>query len=96
VLNDAGNDGLLFGNPGQFVTQGIAVLASGLYAAVLTFGILKLIDATIGLRVVDNDEREGLDSALHGEQGYAAGMGGGGHDVEATGHLPAVKEAVTT
>ena len=73
ALNEAGNDGLVFGNAAQVGTQAIAVLASGVYAAVLTFGILKLIDATIGLRVAANDEREGLDSMLHGEQGYAAG-----------------------
>ena len=76
ALNEAGADGLWFGNAAQLVTQGIAVLASGMYAAVVTFGILKLIDATIGLRVMENDEREGLDSSLHGEQGYAAGSGG--------------------
>jgi ammonium transporter, Amt family len=73
ALNEAGADGLLAGNAAQLGTQGIAVLASGAYAAVLTFGILKVIDATIGLRVLENDEREGLDSALHGEQGYGAG-----------------------
>jgi Amt family ammonium transporter len=79
VLNEAGADGLLSGNAAQLGTQAIAVLASGVYALVITFGILKLIDATIGLRVADNDEREGLDSALHGEQGYAAGSGGSAH-----------------
>jgi Amt family ammonium transporter len=52
------------------------VLASGAYAAVLTFGILKVIDATLGLRVAENDEREGLDSTLHGEQGYGTGSAG--------------------
>ena len=72
----AGADGLLAGNAAQLGTQGIAVLASGVYAAALTFGILKAIDATIGLRVAENDEREGLDSTLHGEQGYAAGSAG--------------------
>jgi len=69
-LNDAGNDGLLFGNSHQMVTQLIACGASMVYAFVLTFGILKLIDAVIGLRVSENDEREGLDAALHGEEGY--------------------------
>jgi len=82
VLNEAGNDGALFGNPGQLGTQAIAILASGAYAGVLTFGILKLIDATIGLRVGENDEREGLDSSLHGEQGYAVGSGEGSHEPE--------------
>jgi Amt family ammonium transporter len=79
VLNEAGADGLLAGNAAQLGTQGIAVLASGLYALVITFGILKVIDATIGLRVAENDEREGLDLTVHGEQGYAAGSGGSSH-----------------
>jgi len=79
ALNEAGADGLLSGNAAQLGTQCIAVLASGLYALVITFGILKLIDATIGLRVAENDEREGLDLTLHGEQGYAAGSGGSSH-----------------
>jgi Amt family ammonium transporter len=76
ALNEAGADGLLAGNAAQLGIQGTAVLASGLYAAVLTFGILKFIDATLGLRVAENDEREGLDASLHGEQGYGAGSAG--------------------
>jgi Amt family ammonium transporter len=79
VLNEAGNDGLLAGNAAQLGTQAIAVLATGLYSGVLTFGILKFIDATVGLRVGENDEREGLDLSLHGEQGYAAGSAGSSH-----------------
>ncbi|WP_394847893.1 ammonium transporter [Pendulispora brunnea] len=69
-LNEAGNDGAFFGNGHQMVTQLIACGASLVYAFVLTFGILKLIDAVIGLRVSENDEREGLDATLHGEEGY--------------------------
>jgi Amt family ammonium transporter len=71
VLNDAGNDGLLFGNPHQLVVQGIASLATGGYAAVVTFVVLKAIDKTIGLRVDAAEEREGLDQTQHGEEGYA-------------------------
>ncbi len=71
VLNDAGNDGLLFGNPHQLVIQLVACAASGTYAAALTWGILKLIDKTIGLRVDEAEEREGLDQTQHGEEGYA-------------------------
>ena len=60
VLNDAGNDGLLFGNPQQLVVQIFATLATGGYAAAVTWGLLKLIDKTIGLRVDPAEEREGL------------------------------------
>jgi len=69
-LNEAGADGALFGNGHALVTQLIACGATMVYAFVLTFGILKLIDAVIGLRVSESDEREGLDAALHGEEGY--------------------------
>ena len=71
VLNEAGNDGLLFGNPHQLVVQIVASLATGTYAAIVTFGVLKLIDKTIGLRVESSEEREGLDQTQHGEEGYA-------------------------
>jgi Amt family ammonium transporter len=53
ALNHAGADGALFGNLSQLAIQGIACVATGVYAALVTFVILKLIDATIGLRVPD-------------------------------------------
>lgn len=71
VLNSAGNDGALFGNPHQLLVQVIACAGSGTYAAVVTFVVLKAIDKTIGLRVEASDEREGLDSTQHGEDAYA-------------------------
>ncbi len=70
AVNPGGADGLLFGNPELLLLQGEAVLATGVYATILTIVILKGIDMTIGLRVSENQEREGLDSALHGEAGY--------------------------
>jgi Amt family ammonium transporter len=53
ALNRAGADGALFGNASQLAIQAIACVATGVYAALVTFVILKLIDATIGLRVPD-------------------------------------------
>jgi Amt family ammonium transporter len=73
AFNEAGKDGLLAGNPGVLVTQAIGVVAAAAYAAVVTFIILKVIDAVIGLRVSSDEEREGLDAALHGESGYTLG-----------------------
>jgi Amt family ammonium transporter len=43
----------------------------GAYAAGATFVLLKVIDRVVGLRVPVPDEKEGLDSTEHGEQGYA-------------------------
>ena len=51
ALNHAGANGALFGNLRQLAVQAIACVAIGAYAALGTFVILKLIDATIGLRV---------------------------------------------
>ncbi|MDX8407407.1 MAG: ammonium transporter, partial [Mariprofundaceae bacterium] len=51
----------------QVVTQTKAVLYTIAYDAVATFVILKAIDAVVGLRVDEDEEREGLDLASHGE-----------------------------
>ncbi len=63
----AGSQGLIEGNAGQIVTQVVAVAFTLVYSAVASFVILKIVDATIGLRVSDEQERDGLDLALHGE-----------------------------
>ena len=71
TVNTAGADGLLYGNPQQFLTQLIAVLVVAAYAAIVTFILLKVIDATIGIRVSKDEETEGLDASQHGESAYA-------------------------
>ena len=71
AFNKAGADGALYGNPGQVLTQLLGVVAVGVYAAAVTYVLLKIIDKVIGLRVPVADEREGLDSTEHGETGYA-------------------------
>ncbi len=68
-INSLGT-GLFYGNPGQLVTQLIAVLAVGAYSFVATLIIGKIIDIVIGLRVEDKEEIEGLDTNLHEESGY--------------------------
>jgi len=55
---------------GQLAIQAEAVLATIVYDAIVTFIILKVIDAVIGLRVTQAEEREGLDITQHGEQLY--------------------------
>jgi ammonium transporter, Amt family len=75
VWNAAGADGLAHGNGGLVLTQAIGLLAAGAYAAVVTAGLLKLLDRTLGLRVDTETEREGLDTVLHGESGYTLGSG---------------------
>jgi Amt family ammonium transporter len=71
-----GTDGLIGGNSELFTENIIGVLAAAAYSAAVTFVILKALDATIGLRVSSDEESEGLDTNLHGEEGYH--MGGAG------------------
>ena len=54
----------------QFQVQLIGVLASGIYTALVTFILLKLIDRMLGLRVSQDEETEGLDLTQHNERGY--------------------------
>lgn len=77
LWNPNGADGLLAGNVDLFVEQVIGVVAAGAYAAAVSFVLLKALDATMGLRVDTDTEREGLDEPLHGERGYhlSDGMG---------------------
>ena len=62
--------GWVDGNAGQMMNQLIGcAIAAGL-AIVGTFVILKICDALIGVRVSQDDEIEGLDLSMHGEEGY--------------------------
>jgi len=70
LINDAGNNGLFFGNPGLFGVQAAAVVATWVYAFVVTFILLKILDWTMGLRVNDEEEESGLDLSQHSETGY--------------------------
>jgi len=59
--------GLLDGNAGQILLQVYGVAVTLVYCAIVTFIILKIVDAIVGLRVSAEVEREGLDISLHGE-----------------------------
>jgi len=62
--------GVIDGNSGQFVNQIIGVVMAWVLAAVGTLIILKVVDRAVGLRVPEEQEIQGLDLALHGEEGY--------------------------
>jgi ammonium transporter, Amt family len=62
-----GLPGLLEGNPGQFLIQIYATVATLVYSGVATLILLKIVDAIVGLRVSEEAERDGLDLSLHGE-----------------------------
>ena len=69
AVNSAGV-GLLYGNPGQLWIQFVSVVATMVYCFVVTFILLKIVDALIGLRVDEEDEDLGLDLSQHGENAY--------------------------
>ena len=68
-------DGLLYGNPGQLLTQGLAVLAAIVYSGVASFVLLKLIGLVIPLTATSAEQVEGLDISAHGEEAYMHGSG---------------------
>jgi Amt family ammonium transporter len=69
-VNPAGGDGLLYGNPGQLLVQCAAVGSTIAFSALVTFVLLKVIGATMGIRSNDENQSEGLDLVEHGEKGY--------------------------
>jgi Amt family ammonium transporter len=73
AVNEAGADGLLYGNPGQLWIQIAAVAVTWVLALVMTTVILKVLDALMGLRVSEEDEVAGLDLSQHSETAYALG-----------------------
>jgi Amt family ammonium transporter len=75
VWNPAGNDGLLFGNPGQLGVQALGCLSAAVYAAIMTFVILKAMAFVTALRTVPRTEGVGMDVSQHGEEAYASGEG---------------------
>jgi Amt family ammonium transporter len=54
----------------QLGVQALGILATMVWCGLITWALLKLLDATLGLRVSDEHESEGLDLAQHGEHGY--------------------------
>lgn len=70
AINDAGNNGLFFGNASLLGIQVLAVLSTWVYAFGVTFVLLKVLEWTLGLRVSDEEEENGLDLSQHSETGY--------------------------
>jgi ammonium transporter, Amt family len=70
AVNPDGANGLFFGNPGQLWIQFVTVIASMIFAFVMTLIILKVVDLIIGLRMTEEDEVKGMDVSLHNEAGY--------------------------
>jgi ammonium transporter, Amt family len=71
AINAAGNDGLFFGNLSLVAIQALTVVTAWVYSFGLTYLILKVLDRTVGLRVSEEHEVNGLDLTQHGETGYS-------------------------
>lgn len=69
-----GVNGLLYGGGLALLGhQAIAVVVVGIYSFVVSWILAKIIDKTMGLRVKDDDELEGMDTSLHAESAYEFG-----------------------
>jgi Amt family ammonium transporter len=75
-----GVSGLIEGNAEQLLIQVAAVAFTVVFASVMTFIIIKVIDVLLGLRVDEASEEAGLDITVHGETAYVpwAGVSTGG------------------
>ena len=67
VSGSEGPAGLIEGNAGQVLTQIYGIAVTIAYCAIVSFILFKIVGALVGLRVSEDEEREGLDLALHGE-----------------------------
>jgi Amt family ammonium transporter len=65
-----GTDGLFFGNAEQFLRQAASVAVALAYSFIVSYAIAYALDRTMGIRVSEEEERQGLDLALHEEQSW--------------------------
>jgi ammonium transporter, Amt family len=71
AVNDAGANGLFYGNPAQFLIQLVTVVVVVIFAFGVTSMVAKLLNRFMGLRVSASEEQVGLDISEHGERAYA-------------------------
>lgn len=70
AVNPGGVDGLIYGNAAQLVIQLKGVVIVAVYTFVVSWVLFKLIHVTMGLRVTEEAENQGLDSSEHSETAY--------------------------
>jgi Amt family ammonium transporter len=70
AINEAGADGLIFGNADLLGVQAVAIGVTWIYSFLVTLFLLKILDLTMGLRVSEEEESGGLDLSQHNEVGY--------------------------
>jgi ammonium transporter, Amt family len=72
AINPAGFNGLFYGNPGQLWIQFVSVVATCAFSFLVSYALLKIVNAIVPLRVTDEEEEAGLDVAIHSESAYQA------------------------
>jgi len=70
TVNPGGVDGLLAGSAAQLVSQVIGVLVVGVYAFVISWVLVKVLHVTMGMRLAEEDEVQGIDYVEHSETAY--------------------------
>jgi Amt family ammonium transporter len=70
MVNPNGPNGLLYGNPHQFLLQAFGLLVVGTFSFVGAYALLRLTNLITPLRVSPEEEEEGLDITQHGEESY--------------------------
>jgi len=70
AVNEAGANGLFFGNVHQFLVQIMLIIVAAVFAAVMTWILFKFVDALVGMRVEKKDEIIGLDLTQQSEAAY--------------------------
>eukprot|EP01116_Phalansterium_solitarium_P017502 TRINITY_DN4326_c0_g1_i1.p1 TRINITY_DN4326_c0_g1~~TRINITY_DN4326_c0_g1_i1.p1 ORF type:complete len:447 (+),score=128.85 TRINITY_DN4326_c0_g1_i1:115-1455(+) len=81
-LNPDGADGVVYGNPILLGWQTLAIVVVAAYAAFWTFIIALILQKTIGLKITEEEEIEGLDFLEHGETAYHNLFDSGQHMIE--------------
>jgi Amt family ammonium transporter len=70
-INSNVSDGLLYGGAGFFLKQLVGVIVIVVFGFAVSWLLAKLVDATIGLRVSEREELDGLDITQHEERAYS-------------------------
>ncbi len=71
AVNPAGFDGLIHGNWELLKDQFVATIVTLVFSGVVSYVLARIVDATIGLRVTDDEEDTGLDLSQHSETAYS-------------------------
>ena len=63
-------DGLLSGSSAQLVSQAMGVAVVGVYAFVVSWVLVKILHSTMGMRLIEENEVQGMDYTEHSEAAY--------------------------